>query len=100
MTFIKLPDITKADGFAALCAGATDLLHVASPVGNSELSADEYVRQAVSGTVNALEAAQALGVEHVVVTCSMASVCGSQTEKDPAHVWTETDFNDAPGSNY
>lgn len=30
----------------------------------------------------------------------MASMCGSQREKNPDHVWTENDWNDAPGTPY
>lgn len=27
-------------------------------------------------------------------------MCGSQREKNPDHVWSEADWNDAPGSHY
>jgi nucleoside-diphosphate-sugar epimerase len=30
----------------------------------------------------------------------MAAMCGSQREKNPDHVWSEEDWNDAPGSHY
>jgi len=36
----------------------------------------------------------------MVITASMASICGTQREKNPDHVWTEKDWNENPGSPY
>lgn len=59
------------------------------------------IEQAVSGTERAMRfAAESGTVKRVVVTATMASVCGSQRDKDPAHIWSEADRNDAPGSAY
>lgn len=30
----------------------------------------------------------------------MASVCGTQRDQNPEHLWSEADTNDAPGSAY
>jgi len=55
----------------------------------------------VEGTERALRfAAQAGSVKRVVVTATMASVCGSQRDNNPDHLWSEADKNDAPGSAY
>lgn len=80
--------------------GCVGLMHVASPVqlpGDGALS-DE---QAVSGTERALRFAAASGsVQRVVVTATMASVCGTQRDKDPDHLWCEADKNDNPETGY
>ena len=39
-------------------------------------------------------------MKRVVVTATMASVCGSQRDANPEHLWSEADKNDAPGSAY
>ncbi len=46
------------------------------------------------------ESAHKSGVKRVVLTATMASVCGSQRDKDPKHQWSPEDWNDAPGSTY
>ena len=38
--------------------------------------------------------------QRVVLTASMASVCGNQRETDDNHLWSPEDFNDAPSSAY
>eukprot|EP01108_Squamamoeba_japonica_P005224 TRINITY_DN4103_c0_g1_i1.p1 TRINITY_DN4103_c0_g1~~TRINITY_DN4103_c0_g1_i1.p1 ORF type:complete len:358 (-),score=100.16 TRINITY_DN4103_c0_g1_i1:43-1071(-) len=99
VTLFCVPDIMQETGFAELCAGATFLIHMASPV-VSDLSSEEFVKLATSGTLNALKAALAAGVSRVVLTASMASVCGNQRETDDNHLWSPEDFNDAPSSAY
>ena len=50
------------------------------------------ISQAVEGTERALRFAAAAGtVKRVVVTATMASICGSQREKNPDHLWSELD---------
>ncbi len=99
VTFSAVPDLLSDEGFAELCAGAAFVHHIASPV-FVDLPKDAMVEQAVQGTLRCLKAALAAGVHRVVLTASMASVCGSQREKNPAHLWSELDVNDAPGSAY
>ena len=83
-------------------AGCVGLAHVASPVdiaGNTP--EDVMISQAVEGTERALRfAAEAGTVKRVVVTATMASICGSQREKNPDHLWSELDKNDAPQTGY
>lgn len=59
------------------------------------------VRAAVDGTERALRFAASAGtVRRVVVTATMASVCGTQCDTNPDHIWSEADTNDKPGMAY
>jgi dihydroflavonol-4-reductase len=82
--------------------GCHGLAHVASPVdltGNADEA--EMVRMAVAGTERAMRFAASAGtVRRVVVTATMASVCGTQRDKNPDHLWSEADKNDNPGTPY
>ena len=50
----------------------------------------------VGGAERALRFAAAAGtVKRVVVTATMASVCGSQRDANREHLWSEADKNDA-----
>jgi len=59
-----------------------------------------YVLDTERNTEITLRAAKAAGARRVILTATMASVCGSQVEKNPGHIWTENDWNDTPGSAY
>ena len=98
----RVPDLLSDEGWAEAMAGCVGLMHVASPVDLSSSAPEkEMVAQAVDGTERALRfAAEAGTVKRVVVTATMASVCGSQRDTNPDHIWTEADRNDAPGSAY
>ena len=100
--FVRVPDLLSDEGWAEAMAGCVGLAHVASPVdiaGNTP--EDVMISQAVEGTERALRfAAEAGTVKRVVVTATMASICGSQREKNPDHLWSELDKNDAPQTGY
>ena len=99
---VRVPDLLADDGWAEAMNGCDGLAHVASPVDLSG-TADEatMVAMAVDGTERAMRfAAEARSVKRVVVTATMASVCGSQRDSNPDHLWSEADKNDAPGSAY
>ena len=98
----RVPGLLSDEGWADAMAGCVGLMHVASPVSlGGDADADSMVNQAVSGTERALRfAAEAGTVKRVVVTATMASVCGSQRDTNPDHIWSEADKNDAPGSAY
>lgn len=79
----------------------------------SEDPENQIIKPAVEGTLNVLKHALKAGVkvtiniqfpllfiQRVVYTATMASICGSQREKDPNHVWNEEDWNDRPGTHY
>jgi dihydroflavonol-4-reductase len=100
VTFVAVPDLLTDDGWAELMSGAQFVQHIASPV-FVQLTKEQQIEQAVQGTTRALKFALAAGtVKRVVVTASMASVCGSQRDRDPTHLWSEADHNDAPGTAY
>jgi dihydroflavonol-4-reductase len=93
------PPADLADRFC----GCTYIIHCASPVPVLKEVKDaelEVVLPAVNGTKSVLEAALKAGVKRVVITASMASVCGTQRQKNPNHVWTEEDWNDEMKSPY
>jgi dihydroflavonol-4-reductase len=99
---VRVPDLLSDEGWADAMKGCAGLAHVASPVDlTGKADADTLVSMAVEGSERALRfAAEAGTVKRVVVTATMASVCGSQREKNPDHIWSEADKNDAPGTPY
>jgi len=90
------------EGWTDAMDGCAGLMHVASPVDvGSSASEAQMIDQAVSGTERAMRFAALAGtIKRVVVTATMGSVCGSQREKNPDHIWSEADTNDAPQSSY
>lgn len=78
------------------------VFHVANPIGPSaeNLDDDSFINISVRAVETVLRSAAEAGVSRVVVTSSMAAVCGSQTLNDPGHVYTEADWNDDPTSRY
>ena len=101
-TLVRVPDLLSDEGWADAMKGCQGLAHVASPVDLSGTANDtEMVRMAVDGTERAMRFAAAAGtVRRVVVTATMASVCGTQREKNPNHLWSEADKNDNPATAY
>ena len=126
---VRVPDLLSDEGWSEAMAGCDGLAHVASPVVLGAVGDEAaIISQAVEGTERALEfAAKAGTVKRVVVTATMASVCGTQREKDPesvaaplelrvrsawtphpetvlsgvrSHLWSEADKNDLPGTAY
>ena len=61
-------------------AGATYLIHVASPFYLDNETVEELTKPAVEGTLSALKAAKKHGVKRVVVTSSIAAI---HTKLDP-----------------
>ena len=101
-TLVRVPDLLSDEGWAAAMEGCQGLVHVASPVdltGNADET--EMVRVAVDGTERAMRFAAAAGtVRRVVVTATMASVCGTQRDRNSDHLWSEADQNDSPATAY
>lgn len=105
-------DIGSAESFGTALEGCSALVHVASPInsGKGMSISEEEVDVAITATQVALQSAaheaqkgqagQEKKKMRVVVTSSMAAICGAQREKDPNHLWVESDNNDDPGSNY
>lgn len=97
LTFVEL-DLTRDEGWAEALEGADALLHTASPFPMAQPdNEDEVIRPAVDGTLRALRAARAAGVDRVVLTSSMAAIM----EKDAPHngaAYTPEDWSDVNSS--
>ena len=68
-------DLNRDAGWGEALAGATALVHTASPFPSAQpKNPDEFIRPAVDGTLRALGAARDAGVHRVVLTSSMIAV--------------------------
>ena len=84
-------DLMKDDGWADACKDAKFMLHVASPFPPSApKDEDEVVKPALEGTLRALKAAKAAGIQRVVITSSMAAI--TYGYKETKH-FTEKDWS-------
>jgi nucleoside-diphosphate-sugar epimerase len=96
-------DLTvPSPAYIAALRSCTSLHHVANPIGpaSGSLSDEEFVNISVRAAETALSVAHAACVPRVVLTASMATVCGTQTARNPAHIYTEEDWNDDCTSRY
>jgi dihydroflavonol-4-reductase len=96
LAFVRL-DLLRDEGWADAMAGASALVHTASPFPIAQpKNADDLIRPAVDGTLRALRAAQAADVARVVLTSSVAAIVhpGGKALQD------ESDWADAgdPGT--
>lgn len=94
-------DLTSDDGWAAAMDGVDALIHTASPFPLEQPdNEDDVIRPAVDGTLRALRAAKAAGLERVVMTSSAVAVMNRDL---PAgrEVYDESDWSDlnSPTSN-
>ncbi len=92
-------DLTDDAGWAEAMDGVDVLMHTASPFpADPPEDPDELIRPAVDGTMRALTAARAAGVERVVLTSSVAAV-----HRDPDASGTQTldesNWTDPDGEN-
>ena len=80
------------------------VLHVASPVGTKAKTPDAYIKPAVEGTINVLNACSEAGtVKRVVFTSSIVAILplSADLEKPQDHVYTEEEWaNEETGTNY
>lgn len=93
LTFATL-DLEKDTGWAAAMAGASALVHTASPFPMIQpRDENDLIRPALEGTVRALKAASEAGIERVVLTSSVASVVYGTTKASAYDEsdWTNTD---------
>jgi len=94
LSFVSL-DLTADAGWTDAMSGIDTLVHTASPFPMAQpTSPDDIIRPAVDGTLRALRAAVAAGVNRVVLTSSMAAIMNADHRDGdvvgPAN-WTETD---------
>ncbi len=93
LEFVRL-DLTADEGWSDALAGVDVLMHTASPFpGEQPDDPQELIRPAVDGTMRALKAAKAAGVERVILTSSVAAVykdpSASSTASLDEHNWTD-----------
>jgi dihydroflavonol-4-reductase len=92
LSFVAL-DLTRDEGWAEAMAGATALLHTASPFPLAPpRHEDDVIRPAVDGTLRALRAASAAGVTRVVLTSSVVAI--EANGKVGRERLTEADWSD------
>jgi nucleoside-diphosphate-sugar epimerase len=89
-------DLTSDDGWAEAVAGASHVLHVASPFPPAQpKDPDELIVPAREGTLRVLRASLAAGVERIVVTSSVAAVRnGADSTVRAGRDLTEGDWSD------
>lgn len=87
-------DLMSDAGWDEAMAGATHLVHMASPFPMQQPDdPDEVIRPAREGTLRVLQAATRAGVQRAAITSSTVAILyGSGLPKD--HVYTEADFTD------
>jgi nucleoside-diphosphate-sugar epimerase len=98
LEFVAL-DLLSDKGWAEAMAGCRYLQHTASPfVVKMPDAKMELIRPAVEGTERALNAALAAGIEHIVLTSSMAAIAyghdKSRTVPFTANDWTDLNGRD------
>src|SRR5262245_57606386 len=92
LSFVEA-DLTSDRGWDAALAGATYVLHVASPLPKAPpKDDDELIRPAREGALRVLGAASRAGVRRVVMTSSMAAVASGRRGEE--HVFDESDWAD------
>jgi dihydroflavonol-4-reductase len=80
--FVTL-DLASDDGWPQALAGVDALLHTASPFPLEQpANAQDLIRPAVDGTLRALRAAKAAGVNRVVLTSSSVAISNTEPPKD------------------
>lgn len=91
-------DLLHDDGWPAAAAGASYVLHVASPFPvRQPRDANELIRPARDGALRVLGAARDAGVRRVVLTSSFAAI--GYGRPDPGRPYTEEDWTDLSAPN-
>lgn len=93
LSFVAL-DLSNDDGWDGVMEGCSALLHTASPFPLKQPDNDEeIIRPAVDGTERALKAAQAAGIERVVLTSSAVAVMHSDLPRG-RQAYDEADWSE------
>jgi dihydroflavonol-4-reductase len=90
LSFTEL-DLTRDDGWTDALMGHDVLMHTASPFPMAQpRNEDDVIRPAVDGTLRALRAAQAAGINRVILTSSVVAIEANNkpNPKTPAD-WTD-----------
>ena len=94
-------DLTSDDGWAEAMEGADVLIHTASPFPLAQpKDEDDLIRPAVDGTLRALRAAKAAGIDRVVLTSSAVAIM-QRDRPSAGDRYTEADWSDLerPGAS-
>jgi nucleoside-diphosphate-sugar epimerase len=94
-------DLTHAENWTEAAAGATYVIHVASPTPATRPDADEaMVKMAIDGVLNVFRAAKAAGVKRIVLTSASGAVLAGHNNH--TEIFTENDWTnlDAPINAY
>lgn len=98
LEFVTL-DLTADDGWSEALDGVNVLMHTASPFpSGTPKDPQELIRPAVDGTMRALRAAEAAGVNRVILTSSCAAIY-KDSAKPPAEPSTADNWTD-PDAGY
>jgi nucleoside-diphosphate-sugar epimerase len=84
LTVVEVTDLAKeSEEFNNAIKGCSALIHVANPIGDSAkgMSDEEFVAKSVAQVEVVMNAAAKAGVKRIVVTATMASICGSQRKQ-------------------
>lgn len=93
LEFVAL-DLGSDDGWNEALEGVDVLVHTASPFPIAQPDdEDELIRPAVDGTLRALRAAHANGVNRVILTSSSAAICSGLPAR-PGGTFSEDDWSD------
>ena len=97
-------DVLKPATFDPAFADCTFVIHTASPfiqkVKRNQVD-DKLVKPAVQGTENVLKAVErSPTVKRVVLTSSVAAVCGPPDERGEVHTFTEEDWSLSPSPTF
>jgi dihydroflavonol-4-reductase len=94
LTF-AVADLNSDDGWADAIAGASHVVHTASPFPLQQPdNPDDVIRPAVDGTLRVLKAATAASVKRVVLTSSTVAIFYG-ADQTASHVYSEADMTDA-----
>ncbi|MEM1303221.1 MAG: SDR family NAD(P)-dependent oxidoreductase, partial [Pseudomonadota bacterium] len=92
LSFVEL-DLTSDDGWQTAMEGVDAVIHTASPFPLAQpKDENDLIRPAVDGTLRALRAAQAAGVDRVVLTSSMVAIM--HVDRPSGHLYTANDWTD------
>ncbi|PLS19838.1 SDR family oxidoreductase [Neptunicoccus cionae] len=88
-------DLNEDDGWDEALKGCQALIHTASPFPMTPpLHEDDLIKPAVDGTLRALTAAQAAGVERVILTSSVAAIYNKRLAAG-RNRYNETDWSES-----
>ncbi len=92
-------NLNEDSGWDAAMAGVDVLMHTASPVPDGTAPpSEDYIPTAINGTLRAVKAAYAAGVQRMVVTSSVAAIMGAHGHEN-GEEFDETDWSDPDRPN-